>query len=144
MRIPVWLTALASWGLFVNPTWAAEKAWHEGTIVAMERQERTTTIKHFDTEYSSDDKGKAKAETRATTSEVPVDVYMAFTITDGQKTYVARQGNTIWHSKLKAQPGDKVEFAVDGDALYVRHSDDKEVKWKVLKSSLVSARPDGQ
>src|SRR4051794_9541786 len=58
------------------------------------------------------------------------------------RSYVARQGNTIWHSHIKAQLGDTVEFTVDGDALYMRRGDDKQVKLKILKSRLALSPSD--
>jgi hypothetical protein len=139
MRNLTLLLVLAVCGVWVSPLPAAERAWHEGTILAVEQQQKTITVKHSDTEYSHDGKGKGKAESSSSSNELPTEVYKIFTITDGQKTYEARQGGTVWHAKSKGQPGDKVQFAVDGDSLYVQLDGNKEVKMKILKSSLASS-----
>lgn len=140
MRVRVLFTTIfLAFALEAPLVSAAEKAWHEGTVLSVERQEKTTTIKRSDSEYSKDH-DKVKAKTTSTTSEVPTDVFTVFTITDGQKTYVARQGNTVWHSKTHAQPGDKIQFSVSGDSLYIRENDSKEVKLKVLRASLASSQ----
>ncbi len=115
---------------------AADRSWHAGTMLSSERQEKNVTVKDSDKKYSTDDNGNGHESTNTTTSNVTTAVYLIFTITDGVRTYEARQGTTVWQTKLKTAPGDKIQFAVDGDSLYVQREDGKEVKMKVLKVSV--------
>ncbi len=117
---------------------AADRSWHQGTLLSSERQEQNSTVRDTDKKYSTDQNGNGHEPTNTTTSNLTTAVFLIYTINDGVRTYEARQGTTVWQTKVKAAPGDKVQFAVDGDTLYVKREDGKESKMKILKVSVVS------
>lgn len=120
---------------------AADRSWHAGTLLSSERQEKNSTVRDTDKKYTSDGNGNGRESTGTTSSDLTTAVFLIYTITDGVRTYEARQGTTVWQTKVKAAPGDKVQFAVDGDTLYLQREDGKESKMKVLKVSVNPAPP---
>ncbi len=139
MRSAFTLVLLACYMAVAAPALSVvERAWHEGTLLSSERQERKSTLKDSDTDYSTDHSGNGHESTSTRTTDMTTAVFLIFTISDGERTYEARQGTTVWQTKMKAVPGDKVQFAVDGDSLYIRRDDGKESKMKILKVSVNS------
>jgi hypothetical protein len=125
---------------------AADRNWQPGTLISAEQREERGLKQTKQTESSVDDQG---TETTKTTTQVQkadtADIYMYYEISNGKTMYLVRQmTNAFFVTGVKAQPGDKIEFAVDGANLYIRRDDGKESKLRVVKTSIAPSQSSPQ
>ena len=120
---------------------AADRNWQTGTLISSERKEERGITQTKNTESTINDDGSETTKSTTTVGKSDsAEIYMYYMISNGKTNYLARQlTNAFFVTGVKAQPGDKIDFAVEGENLYVKRADGKESRLRLVRTSMASA-----
>ena len=115
--------------------------WQTGKLLEIEQQKvREGSTKTSNTDASAKQKNDNKTDYSQTTTTTTTDnyeTYQIYTIQAGEKVYVAREHLLFpWSKPANVEVGDKVEFAVQKNTMFILDSDKKQHKASITKVSV--------
>lgn len=117
--------------------WAASRQWRNGTLAMMERQQvktGTTTFRTDDGDIKHKDGNAKSSGTGRDVKTDDVDTFEVYTIETGNRVYVAQEKLYFpWSKPAVVTVGNTLQFAVEGNKLYILGEDLKEHKATVIK-----------
>lgn len=123
--------ALCAWGA------DSSREWKSGTLLETEKQEvRTGSTKTTNSDGTIKEKGKKADYSQTTTSTTTddYDTFQVYTIQGDGKTYIARERLLFpWSKPANLSVGEKVNYVVQKNTLYLLDDDGKQHKAGISK-----------
>ena len=130
--------------LLAVPAFAATaRDWQSGTLLEVEQEKVPSgTVSHSNSDVTAKDKGDKTqySGSKTTTTTQDYDTFQIYTVEGGGNVYTAKEQLLFpWSKPANITVGEKLNYVVDKNRMYLLDDDGKEHKAKITKVKMKSA-----